>query len=97
MPGLTEPGRLPPTAYRVILDLSLYSFLQRDSRETVEQVHRGPHRQFSKVSFAYTFHRAATSGSIQYAKKTTENTDTREITTTWSGTAWAANEAAITS
>ena len=25
VPGLTEPGRLPPTAYRVILDLSLYS------------------------------------------------------------------------
>ena len=71
----------------------LSGLLLRDSKETVEKVHRGAGSQFSKVSFAYAFHKPATSGSIQYAKKTAENTDTREITTSWSGTAWAANEA----
>lgn len=71
--------------------------LQRDAKESTETVYRGTGTgqvsQFSKVSFSYSFHLAAVSGSIQYAKKTAENIEAREITTSWTGSAWAADEA----
>ena len=61
--------------------------LQRDARESTETVYRGISTgqvsQFSKVSFSYSFHLAAVSGSIQYAPKSAENIEAREITTSW--------------
>jgi len=73
--------------------------LLRSDRESVESIHltaAGPGgvSQFVKVTFAYSYHLAKTGGSIQFARRTSEDVERRELTTNWSGTAWASSEAA---
>lgn len=68
------------------------NLLQRADRESVETLHTSETR-FVKVTFSYSFHLAAIAGSIQFSKRTVEDYENREVGTTWSGTAWAQNEA----
>ncbi len=72
--------------------------LQRQDKESSSSVQRGSGMgvatQFVKIDFTYTFHLAAVSGSIKFSKLTSEDVDSREITTSWSGTAWATTEGA---
>lgn len=71
--------------------------LQLTNKETITTVKGVNGAQtgtiFTKVDFQYVFFLAAAQGAIEYARQVSKDSSTREITTSYSGTAFGANEA----
>lgn len=70
------------------------SAMLRQERESSDTVQRGTNGLFSRLSFSYTYHLDAVAGSITYARKVSEDLRTREVTTSYTGTAYGDTEAA---